>query len=153
MQYLPILVFVVFLAAHPCHACTCIAGTPLAEDVEKADRIFVATASSSPLDRLVGWLSVWRDTMLRGESKRTIRFHVSETLRGPHTKSVAVRTGWGDADCGYPFIPGRQYVVWSHRHTQTGELMTSICTRTTEYSPGSAELQVLRELRRVQPLP
>src|SRR5688572_21314275 len=59
-------------------------------------------------------------------------------------------TGLGDADCGYGFRLGGQYLVYAYQNNDK-KLQTSICTRTRLLSEASADLEYVRGLSKASP--
>jgi hypothetical protein len=66
------------------------------------------------------------------------------------TSEVEVTTGLGDADCGYRFRVGGQYLVYAYRNDKK-MLSTSICTRTRLLSEATADLEYTRGLSKASP--
>jgi hypothetical protein len=89
-------------------ACTCgMDATPCSESWKTGNVIFVGTVKSkAPLDRV----EVEGSSILIGRGY-TYYIQVTESLRGPYLagQELAIETGAGGGDCGYPFIPGNEY--------------------------------------------
>jgi hypothetical protein len=81
---------------------------------------------------------------------RLLQFAVVETFRGVRLSQVTLVTGYGQADCGYPFRMGESYVVYAHRSPE-GQLSASSCTRTRPLAEASEDLSYLRSLAAVVP--
>ena len=62
---------------------------------------------------------------------RIVRIRLAEVFSGvePWQREIEVVTGFGDGDCGYPFQPGADYVVYAAKNAD-GRLATSTCSRT-----------------------
>lgn len=92
-------------------------------------------------------------TVKQGEfndARRVFRFTVDTAFRGVAGREVEVVTGFGDADCGYGFQLGRQYLVYAHRN-DAKVLSTSICSRTRPASEATDDLAYFRELSKAPP--
>jgi hypothetical protein len=61
-----------------------------------------------------------------------------------------VFTGLGDADCGYGFRLGGQYLVYAYRQ-KDGSLYTGICSRTRPLSEAADDLAYIRGLSSTKP--
>ncbi|MGH9905111.1 MAG: SpaA isopeptide-forming pilin-related protein [Pyrinomonadaceae bacterium] len=77
--------------------------------------------------------------------RRLVRFTIDEAFRGVDGVEVDVMTGFSDADCGYGFRLGGQYLVYADRQ-EDGRLTTSICTRTRPLSDAKEDLAYIRGL-------
>ena len=97
--------------ATPAFACSCVETTS-AEQFNDASAIFVGIPVSISED---------------GE-QRSIDFDVSESRKGTVANHINVTTGSGDADCGFNFEIGKEYIVYTDGQEQ---LSTSICTGTS----------------------
>jgi hypothetical protein len=67
---------------------------------------------------------------------------VTEALNGvePWQKEIEIRTGFGDADCGYTFKTGENYVVYAFKNA-AGQLETTICSRTRPLALAAEDLK------------
>jgi len=83
-------------------------------------------------------------------TKRLVRLHVDRPLRNVDAGDVEVLTGWGDADCGFGFRLGGQYLVYAYGGNGK-TLETSICTRTRLLSDATADLEYIRGLSKAAP--
>jgi len=83
-------------------------------------------------------------------TQRKVRFHIDRPIRNVKATDVDVQTGWGDADCGYGFRLGGQYLVYAYTD-KNKTLHTSICTRTRPISEATADLEYIRGLPNAAP--
>jgi hypothetical protein len=83
-------------------------------------------------------------------SKRLVRFNVDEAFLGLNGTEAELFTGLGDADCGYGFKLGGQYLVYAYRQ-KDGSLYTGICSRTRPLSDAADDLAYIRGLSSSQP--
>jgi hypothetical protein len=74
-------------------------------------------------------------------------FHIDEKFAGPDTADIDVFSGGDDADCGYYFKKGEQYIVFTQEETE-GRLFAVVCSNTRPVSEGRALLPQLRSMRR-----
>ncbi|MGH2523183.1 MAG: hypothetical protein ACRDH2_11825 [Anaerolineales bacterium] len=80
---------------------------------------------------------------------RSVVFRVIDSWKGVATRTVGIRTGYGDADCGYAFAIGAQYLVYAFQGSMyapqgQAELETGICTRTAEIALATPDLTYLQ---------
>lgn len=123
-------------------ACRCGPDPPCDESWKIGDVIFVGTVKSK----------VTRDEVEpEGGSFITGRgysyyIQVTESLRGPYLagQEIVVETGVGGGDCGYPFLPGKEYLVYAGG---SKHLSTNICTPTQPKVMAGAVIRQLRALR------
>lgn len=92
----------------------------------------------------------------RGESVRPfnyklVRFKVLDWFQGPRQRAAEVLTGPGGAECGYRFVPGRRYLVYTEEGTD-GRLYTSACTATKPLAEAGGDLSFIRGLAAAPPL-
>jgi hypothetical protein len=73
-------------------------------------------------------------------------FHIDEKFAGPDTPDIDVFSGGDDADCGYVFKKGEQYIVFTQQETE-GRLFAVVCSQTRPASEGRAILPQLRSMR------
>jgi len=88
-------------------ACECVGPGTACAAVAKADAVFVGRVVS------VG---------------TSVQFAVERAVVGTATAQIAVASGPGN--CAFPFAAGERYVVYAYQDSSTGQLTTSICTRT-----------------------
>ena len=105
MKKLLVLTFLLFLYADEGNACSCAGTQAPCEAYWKASSVFLGT---------VTYTTTY--TAKQGEYdflSRVFRFTIEKAFRGVEAKEVEVLTGSGDADCGYGFQLGGQYVVYA----------------------------------------
>jgi hypothetical protein len=73
-------------------------------------------------------------------------FHIDEKFAGPDTAYIDVFSGGDDADCGYYFKKGEQYIVFTQQETE-GRLFAVVCSQTRPASEARAILPQLRAMR------
>ncbi|HEU4507585.1 MAG TPA: hypothetical protein VFR78_05050 [Pyrinomonadaceae bacterium] len=124
-------------------ACTCgLEPSTCGSAWKTGDVIFVGLVKSKvPLDNVEGEGSSFQ--IGRGY---TYYIQVIESLRGPYLagQEVAIETGYGTGDCGYPFIAGNEYLVYANGKKRLG---TNICTPTQPKVMAGAVIRQLRALR------
>lgn len=99
--------------------CTCAQPVSVSEALARADAVFLGLVERFELK----------------DHHRVATFRVRRVWKGPEEARMRVTTGGGDADCGFHFIAGLEYLVFAHEDA-SGTLITTICTRT---KPASGE--------------
>ncbi len=130
----------------PVWACSCaMPGTP-AQAYSQAQAVFVGTVTGVRNNQTPGWLAplLQRLPGYQFPSPVQAEFNVSAAYKGLTVSSVVVNTGAGDADCGYAFAPGGQYVVYTYG--QDGGQYTNICMRTSDVAYAVDDLAYLQTL-------
>ena len=122
------------LSPKPVDACSCGGPGLPCEAAWRTDAVFVGHVVSI-------------DSSMGG---RLVQMAVIEGFRGFQLSQVTMVTGSGGSDCGYPFRMGESYVVYAHR-SPTGQLSTSICSRTRPVANATDDLAYLRSLAAVVP--
>ena len=150
---LPVLLVLaaLLIPARPVYACSCIYPDLPAFALAQSDAVFMGTVTkvSSPgkgaLPTLVEpvrrWLSL---PPAPGSYGRRVSVQVTDSWKGVTAGSIEVHTGYGDADCGYRFTPGRQYLIYAYQ--DEAGLATNICTRTVELASAGTDLAYLQTL-------
>jgi hypothetical protein len=108
-------------------ACVCAFAGPACEAVWTTDVIFVG-----------------RVTALAPNV--ATHFAVDRNVRGPAETEFDIAAEL--SNCAYPFMLGERYVIYAHRDRQTGELRTSICSRTAPVDKAAEDLAVFDEMGR-----
>lgn len=83
-------------------------------------------------------------------NKRLVRFRVDRAILNVEAGDIEIRTGLGDADCGYGFRLGGQYLVYAYADDKK-RLSTSICTRTRELAHADPDLEYINGLPKAPP--
>lgn len=137
MKVVAFLVWMLVLFAGEANACSCF-GTPApCQAYSEASAVFAGTVSYSS--------TVTLNEGNYSRSQRVVRFTIDEAFRGVSGTEAEVLTGLGDADCGYGFRLGGQYLVYAHRQ-KDDKLYTGICSRTRPMSDAVEDLAYMRGL-------
>ena len=149
----------------PLAACSCGPKDPPIEALDRADVVFIGTATSvdsriiNELQALA-WFGLAKAIHLVGgpdpndieklDELRDIRvrFRISTQFKGELGSVATVRTSMSSAGCVYSFSRGQEYLVYAYE--SSGKLHTSICTRTKLTAGAFEEVEVLRD--REEPL-
>ncbi|HWW50327.1 MAG TPA: hypothetical protein VN044_01215 [Verrucomicrobiae bacterium] len=73
-------------------------------------------------------------------------FKIDERFAGPDTEEIDVFSGGDDGDCGYRFMKGEQYIVFTQQEVE-GRLFATTCSGTRPANEGRALLPQLRAMR------
>jgi hypothetical protein len=154
--------------ANDAAACSCSDTDSVCTSFNGAPAVFIGLVESVTEEKA---------EVLRFGRKETVRvgltahFRVEEPLKGLSSATVDVVTGGSDADCGFPFVSGRRYLVYGYqteaaalgsalsrtvigpapRTPPTGALRATICGRTRELSQAQDDVDLLRALRAGKP--
>jgi Carboxypeptidase regulatory-like domain len=129
----------VVITARPAAGCSCVTGAPVCEAFWQATAVF--TGRVTDIEPVTA-----RDGPPR--THRLVHFEVIDGFRGVTSEStVALVTGQGGGDCGYEFRPGNAYIVYAVTNPQSGQLTTSICSRTRLLGEASDDITYARAIR------
>jgi 5-hydroxyisourate hydrolase-like protein (transthyretin family) len=137
MKFLLVSSLFLIALATPANGCSCAGRRLPCEAYWDASAVFVGTVTFSTTTKV-------KESGLEF-NRRLVRFHVDRQFSGVEDTDVEVLTGFGDADCGYNFRLGGQYLVYAYRNDEK-ILSTSICTRTRLLSEATADLEYIRGL-------
>jgi hypothetical protein len=119
---LPCIFALLAFSAPSAFSCSCAPKPSVGKALSQADAVFVG--------RVIAWHNATIETAPgHSSSGYSFAFEVEKLFKGARASEVAVLTGIGRGDCGYPFQVGEQYLVYAF-YTKEG-LETNICTRTT----------------------
>lgn len=74
-------------------------------------------------------------------SSKVVTFDVDRVWKGISNETVTAVTGLGDADCGFPFQQGVEYLVYAYSNEEPFD--ASGCSRTKPLSNAQEDLNVL----------
>ena len=130
----------VALSAGSALACSCLESAPC-QAYGEASAVFVGTVIDSRV------ITTKQDKYERGT--RAVRLSVDTPFRGVRDPEVEVTTGMGGGDCGFRFVPTKQYLVYAYENK--GKLSTGICSRTRSVSSAAEDLSYIRGLAKAKP--
>jgi 5-hydroxyisourate hydrolase-like protein (transthyretin family) len=142
MKFLLPCVIFLFTFATQAVACSCAGPQRPCEAYGDASTVFVGTVTFSTTTKI-------KEAGFEF-TKRLVRLHVDRPLRNIEASEVEILTGLGDADCGYGFRLGGQYLVYAYGDDKK-TLSTNICTRTRPLSEATADLEYIRGLSTAPP--
>ena len=112
----------------PSYACTCVPPDPPKEALAKSAVVFMGTAVSvREFER--------DDGLLRSTDPTTVEFNVRTVWKGTVSQPMFLTTRRWSESCGYPFVEGVTYVVYSR-----DGLTVSLCSRTRPFSEATDDL-------------
>lgn len=131
VSFIPLLL-VVLLYADRASACSCIYhGTPQ-EELQRSSSVFAGTVLS---------ISRTATSYVGSTDAKAVRFGVSSVWKGDQRSVLTVHIGQGGGDCGYPFVVGKQYLVYTYESMGTQYAIT--CSRTAELASAATDLAAL----------
>ena len=118
------------------YACSCVQLPEVQEALAEAEAVFAGKVIhiSEPQPDVSG--------MISSADPITVTFAVAQTWKGVRQKQVMVQTARDSASCGFNFVLGEEYMVYTYKDDQ-GVLATNICTRTNTLTAASEDLGVL----------
>ena len=112
------------------YACDCDDPVSPSEDLERSAAVFAGKVTSI------------RDPdgpdVLDSENHLTIGFDVDTVWKGPAYETMYVTTSPAQSACGFEFVEGEEYIVYSHDGSST-----YLCTRTRLLSAAQEDLDAL----------
>ncbi|MFZ3217098.1 MAG: hypothetical protein WA192_13665 [Candidatus Acidiferrales bacterium] len=146
--------FLLFFIPSGLWACTCSQEPPgQCPGLQADDVVFVGTvteiAAAAPDAAASSAADAAASTAPTSQAPTPVtryRFHIDEKFAGPDVPDMDVFSGGDDADCGYVFKKGEQYIVYTQQETE-GRLFAVICSGTRPASEGRALLPQLRAMR------
>jgi hypothetical protein len=125
----------VFVTSRSSFGCTCSGGVLICNTYWATDTVFLGRVTKiQGIPGIPGGPSAqWPATL--------VDFEVTEHFRGASAASITVRTGRGGGDCGYPFEPGKTYLVFA----SGSPLNTGICNPTMPVERADEALAYLRK--------
>jgi hypothetical protein len=151
----PTLVFslLALLEPRPALACTCRATRSPHDALAQADAVFVGRVLSRAALRPIGIglmgagpSVLTRDRqadMAWGLAQVRVMFAVSRAWKGVEKDTIAVDTGSGGGDCGYPFYLDGVYLVYASRLPERSDLYAGSCGRTKGVAEAAGDLAAL----------
>ena len=111
----------VWQVAQPTPVTACYCGRPetIRQGVHMSDAVFAGRVTKLAYERSQGYI---------------ITFDVRAVYKGGVRQGIVIKTSDQGGVCGYPFLEGKQYIVYAIAAPGTGDLWTSICTRTSPLS-------------------
>lgn len=118
-----LLILIIFsslaLGVNHAQACSCIQPAGVLESLEQATAVF-----SGEVIEIKEPKNIFTDS----SNPLTVTFSLSRTWKGPDYKTLKVHTPISSASCGYTFVVGQEYLVYTSG--TEGYLEVSLCSRT-----------------------
>jgi hypothetical protein len=133
-SFLILIAFVVVVSASEAFACSCVrVEGPITELVRKekleSAAVFTGKVRSIVERQGYGWV--------------TVDFDVLDLWKGRLNKTVSLRTGLDDGNCGFKFKRGETYLVYARNlsmYSPSKSLSTHICLRTALLADAKADI-------------
>jgi hypothetical protein len=109
------------------HACSCMAPVPVCSAFWQSPFVFRGRVIEIKVEAPLATSSSFLPSRLQ------VRFHVDETFRGATHEEVTVSTSAQSSACGFAFVQGAEYVVFTDEDKASGEMSTTKCSRTHTY--------------------
>ncbi len=109
------------------HACTCIEPGSPSEELERSAAVFAGRV-----------VSIDQSTRRNSLNSITVEFDVSTVWKGSLHQEFELKTAYFTASCGFPFVEGVEYLVYSGNGAEVG-----LCSRTRWLSEAAGDLAEL----------
>lgn len=120
------------IMTHRVFACSCAAPGQPALELENATVVFAGRVLA---------LEVPGGPIVSSADPVKVKFQVQEVWKGPVQTQLVVTTSRSGASCGYEFVQGQEYLVYS-RGTPP-ELTVSLCSRTQPFATADEDFTAL----------
>ena len=125
---LPLIGFWILMHPEPSYACSCVPPDPPREALANSDVVFMGTVVSlREFER--------DDGLVSSADPTTVEFSVGTVWKGTVSQPMYLTTRRWSESCGYPFVEGVTYVVYSR-----DGLTVSLCSRTRPFSEATDDL-------------
>ncbi len=115
-------------------ACSCVELPSVKEEMDRSKAVFSG--------KVVG---IKEKRSLKGDTSTSVLFDVTKTWKGVRQSQIIINTGLSNADCGFDFTEGQEYLVYAKESTMYGakSLVTTICDRTNGFDASKEDLKIL----------
>jgi hypothetical protein len=123
--------------------CECLCGAPRTskESLARADAVFTGQVVS------IQEVTPAQANHTNRWARMKVTISVSKVWKGEIPARVEVYTGLSTNECGYPFVRGSNYLVYTDRVVEEGvrtaKLSTTVCDRTRPYGKAGEDLRAL----------
>ena len=127
----PLISLWILLHPEQSYACSCVTPGSPSEEMDTSAAVFMG--------RVVSVREFERDDgLMSSADPTTIEFAVSTVWKGPSYETMFLTTARSDSSCGFTFVEGEQYVVYSRDGSTV-----SLCSRTRSLSAAQHDLAEL----------
>ena len=120
------------IMAHRVFACSCVAPGQPAVELENATVVFAGRVLA---------LETPGGPIVSSADPVKVKFQVQEVWKGPVQSQLVVSTSRSGATCGYEFVQGQVYLVYSGG--TPSELTVSLCSRTRPFATADEDFTAL----------
>ena len=132
--------FWLFANTEESHACSCADPGPPSEELAGAAAVFVGKVTS------VRELQDPNSTTYSSTDPTTVEFEVDTVWKGPSYETMSLTTARMGASCGFRFVEGEEYIVYSRDGATV-----SLCSRTRPVATGQEDFDELGEGQKPEP--
>ena len=122
------------------HACSCVAPGPPSEELAESATVFVGKVTSVR-EFQDPKADTWGTT-----DPTTIEFEIHTAWKGPSYETMSLTTARSDASCGFTFVEGEDYIVYSRDGATV-----SLCSRTRPVAYAQEDFDELGEGQKPDP--
>lgn len=150
MRIFGLLLFFFFLVSQNTFGCSCFGKRSVSDELKKSDAVFVGEVLGC--EKFIVSDEVTKIDLTFAKIVFSVDEYYKAIYKWP--KEIVVVSGIGGGDCGFEFIEGRKYIVYSvliNRYYSKGQrkkkfLYTDICSRTCELN--ETELKEIIKIRK-----
>ncbi|MBS9784386.1 hypothetical protein KGV55_03475 [Candidatus Gracilibacteria bacterium] len=122
---LPIGILALTLSTQTSFACSCMQPAAPEEEMNKSASVF--TGKVKIVDTVNG--------------KNEVIFAVKDTIKGEVTDFKTIKTASNSAACGFNFVDGEDYIVYTNKYKEDTNETVSLCSRTAKLENAQKDLQ------------
>ena len=122
------------------HACSCVAPGLPSEELAESAAVFLGRVIS------VREFSDPKATTYSSMDPTTVEFKVGTVWKGPSYETISLTTARSDASCGFTFVEGEEYIVYSRDGATV-----SLCSRTRPVAYAQEDFDELGEGQKPDP--
>jgi len=158
-----VILFTLLAHPSPAHACSCVADVTIPDNFAQHDAVFTGKVirivdNYSPIFSTFDYIlyklgrpNYFFDQFVRNDEKRlnfSVFFKILNSWKGLEKTFVEVNTGRRGGDCGYSFVSGQEYLVYTNHAYGIPDnyWVTGICSRNAILSDATEDLNYLNSL-------
>lgn len=118
-------------------ACSCVPPPPPQEALAQSEAVFSGKVVSITTEEIPGAEGTG---LLR---RRAVVLEVASAWKGVSSLQITIRTAFDSAGCGYDFVEGERYLVYTYKAAEGESLETGLCNRTKALADANEDLVAL----------
>ena len=123
--------------------CDCDGSSTLEAELAGSKRVFIARVISVKPDVRKSGQTVYQDVF--------VELQIDTVFKGPLTDNIRIRTKATVASCGYPFLKGKTYIIYTF--IDQGTEYVSYCSKTQSIEDAYKDIRKLKALTKIKTKP